>query len=145
MKYSFMRLFKIHFVAITIIIMLFSILPLVSAAQHITDTSKKVNVISQKKFKHQMKNDDVVILDVRTPGEFNAGNIPGAILIDYKDSSFAQQISKLDKNRHYLVYCKAGNRSNKAVQYMLDNGFTKVHQLKNGYSNWKKPAKSSSN
>lgn len=127
------------------LIVSFSFLPYLTAAQHVVDTSKKVNVISQKKFKRQMKNNEVVILDVRTPEEFNAGNIPGSILINYKDSSFAQQVNTLDKNKHYLVYCKAGNRSNKAVQYMLNNGFTKVHQLEDGYSEWKEPAKKSPN
>lgn len=128
--------FNITLIIITLII---SLSPLLSSAQHVTDTSKKVNVISQKKFKRQMDKENVVILDVRTPEEFNAGYIPGAILINYKDSAFAQQINALDKNKHYLVYCKSGNRSNKTVQHMLNNGFKNVRQLENGYSKW--PAK----
>lgn len=144
MKYSLIKMFRTSMIAFAIITSL-SFLPCLSAAQHVPDTSKKVNMISQKKFKRQMKNDEVVILDVRTPEEFNAGNIPGSILINYKDSSFSQQVNSLDKNKHYLVYCKAGNRSNKAVQYMLSNGFTKVHQLEDGFSKWKEPAKRSSN
>jgi rhodanese-related sulfurtransferase len=140
MKYSSMRSYKFLFPAIVILLISF-FLPFTTEAQHLADSSKKINVISQKEFKRQMKKDDVVILDVRTPDEFSAGNIPGAVLIDYKDSSFAQQINKLDRNKHYLVYCKAGNRSNKAVQYMLENGFTNVQQLENGFSKWKNQAK----
>jgi rhodanese-related sulfurtransferase len=116
--------------------LLLSLSPLLSSAQHIIDTSKKVNVISQKKFKRQMNKENVVILDVRTPEEYNDGYIPGAILVNYKDSTFSQQVNKLDKDKHYLVYCKSGNRSNKAVQYMLTNGFKNVQQLENGYSKW---------
>jgi rhodanese-related sulfurtransferase len=87
-----------------------------------------------------MNQENVVVLDVRTPEEFNAGYIPGAILINLKDSIFTQKINALDKSKHYLVYCKTGNRSNKAVQYMLNNGFSKVQQLENGFSKWKAPA-----
>jgi rhodanese-related sulfurtransferase len=87
-----------------------------------------------------MNQENVVVLDVRTPEEFNAGYIPGAILINFKDSIFTQKINALDKSKHYLVYCKTGNRSNKAVQYMLNNGFSKVQQLENGFSKWKAPA-----
>lgn len=123
-------------IAIILISIVCSLSPILSSAQHITDTSKKVNVISQKKFKRQMNKDNVVILDVRTPEEFNAGYIPGAILINYKDSTFAQQINALNKNKHYLVYCKSGNRSNKTVQHMLNNGFKNVRQLEDGYSKW---------
>jgi rhodanese-related sulfurtransferase len=123
-------------IAIILISLVCSLSPILSSAQHITDTSKKVNVISQKKFKRQMNKDNVVILDVRTPEEFNAGYIPGAKLINYKDSTFAQQINALNKNKHYLVYCKSGNRSNKTVQHMLNNGFKNVRQLEDGYSKW---------
>jgi rhodanese-related sulfurtransferase len=121
---------------IILTVLLLSLSPFLSSAQHIIDTSKKVNVISQKKFIRQMNKEDAVIMDVRTPEEYNAGYIPGAILVNYKDSTFEQQVNKLDKNKHYLVYCKSGNRSNKAVQYMLENGFKNVHQLENGYSKW---------
>jgi rhodanese-related sulfurtransferase len=126
--------FKI-FLILTILLCALS--PFLSSAQHITDTSKKIYVISQKKFKRQMNKEDVVILDVRTPEEYNEGYIPGAILINFKDSTFTQKVSALDKNKHYLVYCKSGNRSNKTVQYMHSNGFKRVHQLENGYSKWK--------
>lgn len=132
-------------IVIILIALICSLSPILSSAQHITDTTKKVNVISQKKFKRQMNKDNVVILDVRTPEEFNAGYIPGAILINYKDSTFAQQINALDINKHYLVYCKSGNRSNKTVQHMLNNGFKNVRQLEDGYSKWQskeeKPSK----
>ncbi len=118
-------------------ILFFSFSPFISPAQLSTNNDEKINVISQKKFKSQMNKENVVILDVRTPEEYKAGYIPGAILINYKDSTFAQKVNDLDKNKHYLVYCKTGNRSNQAVQYMLSNGFTKVQQLENGYSKWK--------
>ncbi|MCU7550739.1 rhodanese-like domain-containing protein [Chitinophagaceae bacterium LB-8] len=139
-----MKSFKFHIVLI-LTVLICSLTPVLSSAQHIADSSKKVNVISQKKFKRQMNKENVVILDVRTPEEYNSGNIPGSILINYKDSTFAKQVNALDKNKHYLVYCKSGNRSNKATQYMLSNGFKRVDQLENGYAKWEKSSGKSSN
>jgi rhodanese-related sulfurtransferase len=115
------------------------------AQQHAIDSSEKLNIINQKEFKQLMHKENVVILDVRTPEEFNTGHILGATLINFRDSTFTHQINALDKNKHYLVYCKSGNRSNKAVQHMLNNGFKNVQQLEDGFSKWKTPAEKPSN
>jgi len=89
-------------------------------------------------FKYRMKDkEQVVLLDVRTLGEFKAGNIENSIHIDVLQNSYKEQVSKLDKEKTYLVYCRSGNRSIKAAVILCDLGFTKVYNLSNGYMKWK--------
>lgn len=87
-------------------------------------------------FKTKMAEDNVVILDVRTPGETAQGTIEGAKLIDYRNPDFKQKIAKLDKDKTYLIYCRSGGRSSSAAKLMQELGFSKIYELKNGYSGW---------
>jgi thioredoxin 1 len=79
---------------------------------------------------------DAVILDVRTPGEYNGGYIANAVNINYNDPSFEREITKLDKNKTYLLYCLSGKRSGSAMDYMLKNGFKNVSNLDGGILAW---------
>lgn len=81
-------------------------------------------------------NPDFVILDVRTPDEFNSGHIAGAINLDYYSPEFKANISKLDKDKQYLVYCRTDNRSTSAVRSMLELGFKEVQNLTGGITQW---------
>jgi len=58
--------------------------------------------------------EDFVILDVRTPEEIDKGYIKNSIFIDFKNDNFIKEISKLDKSKVYLIYCKVGGRSGKS-------------------------------
>lgn len=77
---------------------------------------------------------DAIIIDVRTPGEYGSGHLQDATLIDISSKEFAAKIAQLDKSATYYVYCKAGPRSSKAVNYMVQNGFTKVCNINGGIS-----------
>ena len=65
-----------------------------------------------------------VIIDVRTPQEYQEGHLKGAVNMDLSSGSFAEQIDGLDPNAPYQVYCRSGNRSARAVAAMRDAGFT---------------------
>lgn len=80
--------------------------------------------------------EDLVVLDVRTPEEFAAGVLPGAILIDINDPSFTNEVSTLDTDLPYLVYCRSGNRSAAAVEIMGELGFTEIYELTDGIQAW---------
>lgn len=62
------------------------------------------------------------VIDVRTPEEFAAGHVEGALLIDVSAPDFAERIAELDPEGEYLVYCRSGNRSAQAVATMRDTG-----------------------
>lgn len=76
--------------------------------------------------------EDLVVIDVRTPAEFDSGNIKGAINLDIFSPTFMNAINKLDKNKTYLMYCRSGNRSGQACSKMAKLGFEKLYNLSGG-------------
>ncbi len=93
-----------------------------------------------KEFNAQMQKQDCIILDVRTPQEFNAGHVKGAVNIDWNGSDFQTSIEKLDKNKKIFIYCAVGGRSAKAKTAMQKAGFKQVHNMLGGIEAWKKDA-----
>ena len=78
-----------------------------------------------------------VLLDVRTPKEFDAERIAGAVIVDYNSPSFRDNMAKLDRSKSYLVYCRTGNRTNGAVKVMRELGFRNVSVIGGGITKWK--------
>ena len=81
-------------------------------------------------------NQDFVIIDVRTPEEFNEGHLEKAVNIDFNAETFKEELAKLDKNKTYLVYCRSGNRSGRAMSIMRELGFKEVYNLSVGIKEW---------
>jgi phage shock protein E len=79
-----------------------------------------------------------VILDVRTAAEFAADRIKGARNIDARMRGAKERIGKLDKNATYLLYCRGGMRSVKAMNAMKKLGFKRVYNLAGGLAKWQK-------
>lgn len=77
-----------------------------------------------------------VILDVRTAREFALNRIKGARNIDIKAPDARERFGKLDKNGTYLVYCRMGPRSSRAMQGMKKMGFKRVFNLAGGIMKW---------
>ncbi len=77
-----------------------------------------------------------VVLDVRTPEEYQEGHIEGAQNMDYYRDDFEQKLDKLDKEKSYFVYCTVGGRSSSVAKIMHDKGFQKVHDLAGGLEAW---------
>lgn len=95
--------------------------------------------ISARKFDRQLHRSHAVVLDVRTAEEYAQGHIPAAQNIDVLKEDFLQNISGLDKSKTYLLYCRSGKRSGKALQLMKEKGFDRVKHLKGGFEAWKGP------
>ena len=76
------------------------------------------------------------VIDVRTPEEFAAGHIEGAVNIDIAGPDFATRLSQLDPTKTYAVYCRSDNRSGVATTQMADSGFTSVFDLDGGIIAW---------
>lgn len=78
----------------------------------------------------------LVVLDIRTPDEFNAARLADAIMVDFYADDFAAQLDTLDKDVPYVIYCNSGNRSSEAVKTMEDLGFVEVYEIDGGIANW---------
>ncbi len=83
-------------------------------------------------------NPDFVIIDVRSPAEFDSGHIENAINLDYQSETFRDELNKLDKDKTYLVYCGSGGRSAGALAIMEELGFMEASNMLGGISQWKK-------
>ena len=95
---------------------------------------KNAPIAELTKIKNEKK---AVVIDVRTPAEWQQGVIDGAdIFIDYNSANFKQQLAKLDKTKTYVVYCRSGGRSAGASQVMVDNGFKNVVNMQGGIMSW---------
>ena len=79
------------------------------------------------------KGEDVFILDVREPHEYQIANL-GGYLIPLGD--LPNRVSELDTSREIVAHCKMGGRSAKAVAFLKQAGFTKVHNLAGGITAW---------
>jgi|WetSurMetagenome_2_1015567.scaffolds.fasta_scaffold380070_1 rhodanese-related sulfurtransferase len=76
------------------------------------------------------------VIDVRSAAEFAENHIQDALNIDVKGPDFAAQVAGLDKDGIYLVYCRGGVRSAKAMNLMKDAGFKQVYNLAGGLMKW---------
>lgn len=79
---------------------------------------------------------DLVVLDVRTPEEYADGHLDGAVLVDFYDADFADQLAALDKDVPYLVYCQSGNRSGQTIPLMQQLGFASAVDVDGGILAW---------
>jgi rhodanese-related sulfurtransferase len=70
-----------------------------------------------------------IIIDVRTPEEFSAGHLDGAVNYDVSDGTLEMILSSLDPQADYIIYCRSGNRSAVAVDIMKSAGFTSMVDL----------------
>jgi len=78
--------------------------------------------------------DNFILLDVRTDSEYFLSNIEGAIHIPMND--IPNKLNTIDKNKEIIVQCKSGKRSAKVCQFLLNNNYENVKNLKGGIIAW---------
>lgn len=94
--------------------------------------------INNERFKELAQQEDSVIIDCRTPGEWSEGVIADAILLDIFDThNFVERMKEMDKDKPYLIYCRSGNRSGQACRVLESLGFTDTYNLESGMLGWK--------
>ena len=87
-----------------------------------------------EEFKQRLdKGDDLFVLDVREPHEYQICNL-GGHLIPLND--LPKRVSELDSSREIVVHCKMGGRSAKAADFLRQAGFSRVHNLAGGITAW---------
>jgi len=74
------------------------------------------------------------LLDVRQPKEYQQGHLPGALLIPLKE--LLTRTGELDQTLPILVYCRSGNRSKAACQFLSGRGFEQVFNITGGILRW---------
>lgn len=115
---------KSFFLCGVFLILVFSLAPIVSAQ------TLEVVKVSTPQFSELMKtNPDMMVLDIRTPGEFKQRHIEGAMNIDFMNPDFKERLNLLDKSKPLLLYCRSGNRSGQAMAYFEELKFQRVYHL----------------
>ena len=109
---------KLFFLSFTLLFLFFSCSQ--NKALHITEFSQK-------------NTNNAILIDVRTPVEYAEGHLENAKNINWFDKNFEEQVKSLDKEETIYLYCKAGGRSAKAQQRLLDMGYKNVINLEGGY------------
>ena len=79
--------------------------------------------------------DGHVVVDVRRQDEYDAGHIPGAILIPNEDIGGEAPEALPDRDQVILIYCRSGNRSKQASQKLADMGYRNVYEF-GGINTW---------
>jgi len=106
---------------------------------HLNNNETNTNMlttVSASTFASKNSVDERIIIDVRTPAEYEAGHIKGSQNIDSSSPTFRQDIDTLDKTKQYSVYCRSGNRSGQALKLMESLGFEDVIDLGGGIIAW---------
>ncbi len=95
-------------------------------------SSKPITEVSRNEF------NNVILVDVRTPEEYETGHIENALNINWYDEDFTAQFVNIPKEDVIYVYCKMGGRSSKAQQLLDSLGYKKVVNLEGGYEAYSK-------
>ena len=96
----------------------------------------KILSVTASVFADSIDNPGVQLVDVRTPDEFAAGNIPGSVNIDVLTGHFGETAATmLDKAYTVAVYCRSGNRSKNAAKTLSMMEYNVV-ELDGGYNDW---------
>ncbi len=96
---------------------------------------KSMNVDQAREYIHKKPPDELTLLDVRQPNEYEAGHLPGARLIPLPD--IVARLGEIDSNKATVVYCAVGGRSRIAAQMIAAQGFSEVYNLSGGFKAWK--------
>lgn len=103
-----------------------------------TDTNQnEIKVVSPEEMKTLLEMEDVQLVDIRTPEEYQTGFIEYSQNINFLSPTFEDDILNLDKSKPVLVYCKSGKRSAKCSKKLKAAGFVKIYDLEGGITKWK--------
>ncbi len=125
---------KILFLIATLTLLLVIIIGL-STKGNKNNTGSKYNKITPQEAKEMMDTEEVIIVDVRTPEEYEEGYIEGAILIPNYDIETSAATMLPDKDAKILLYCRSGNRSQGAAKSLVKMGYNHVYDF-GGIGSW---------
>jgi thiosulfate sulfurtransferase len=85
--------------------------------------------------KQKLDQKESLFVDIRDPGSYGQGRIPGAIHLH--DGNVQQFLQETDKEKSVVVYCYHGNSSLSATAFLLQNGFKNVASMSGGFEAWR--------
>ncbi len=101
-----------------------------------TTENASVTTITSEEAKNMMDQEDsIIIVDVRTQEEYDAGYIEGAVLIPDFDIETKAESLLPDKDATILVYCRSGRRSALAAQKLVELGYQNIYDF-GGIIDW---------
>lgn len=109
--------------------------PAVPAATSSVD-APGVRVVDVDTASELLADGDRILIDVRTPPEYDEARLAGARLIDLSSPTFAEEIAALDRELSYVIYCRTANRSAAARDLMVELGFSDVADIGGGIVAW---------
>ena len=83
-----------------------------------------------------LEDKSINIIDLRTDEEFSKGSIKYSYNIDFQKREFIDNLNLLNREKAYIIFCKSGNRSEKASLIMKSLGFKVIYHYKQGYQDW---------
>jgi len=97
------------------------------------------NSITPKELLERMEGDDApIVLDVRSPWEYQAGHVPGAYNLEDRQVPYRIEELRQLKDREIVVYCEVGPRARWVEGYLKQEGFAKVKHLVGDFSGWRR-------
>jgi len=98
----------------------------------------KIETVTAEQTAKLVAGKKVTVLDIRTPEEFKAGHIAGAVNINFNDPDFAKKLGELDKMKPYVVHCAVGGRSARSLDQFKKLHFDSIYHFKGGFDAWEK-------
>ncbi len=94
--------------------------------------------ISSKELAALLHSQEGVLLDVRTQREFQNGHIENAGQLNYYALDFKKRLLLLPKGEPIYLYCNTGYRSDRAADFLIENGYKQVYNLQHGIMEWER-------
>jgi rhodanese-related sulfurtransferase len=114
------------------------VVSLAQADDGVQDLVTTIEVNAAKEF--VARHENAIIMDVRTPVEYEMSHITGSVNVNVQDESFGNMVVALDPNKTYIVHCTknpADGRSSRALETLKSMGFKHLYSLEGGYVAWK--------
>ncbi len=106
-----------------------------ASAQHQTAQAPSVPLIEPEELSVLDTTDNIVILDTRSPEEYQEGHLEHACFVNYATFSL-QDVADISKDQKVIVYCKKGGRSNEVANKLIRAGYKRVKSLDGGITRW---------
>lgn len=120
---------------------LFTLLFIIQGCEYLFPSlrSDKITVEEAAVFLENHKNDaDVVLLDIRSKREFDSLRIENSVNLDFSMPDFPDMISKMDREKRYILIDQNGRKGAMAFELMKEQRFPKIHYIIGGFDQWSK-------